>query len=321
MSLASLDFLFSQSLSLTSTVGAVTLSLTRALNTATRFNSSGVMELINANLPRFDYNPTTLASLGLLIEESRSDLVLNSLLDGTNLGTQIVTVSAQAYTLSFYGTGTVTLTGTSTAGPLVGTGATDKVSLTFTPTVGALTMTVTGTVKWANFEVGAFATSFIPTAAVAVTRNADLVTLGTLSPWFNESNFTAIAVVNVVQVNGTVAWRVFEFDNGAAFTARIRCNASSAFVAEAGADGSSTGAAITTGRHKVACRFTGNNMRICVDGVLGNLDTAYTPPTDSNRLTLLSSSLTAAANANSDMERFTVYPVGLTDAQLQVLTT
>jgi len=52
--------------------------VTRALNTATATNSSGYIQTVNADLPRFDYSPTTLASLGLLIEESRANLCLYS---------------------------------------------------------------------------------------------------------------------------------------------------------------------------------------------------------------------------------------------------
>ena len=47
------------------------VTFTRALNTATRVNSSGYVETVNADIPRFDYNPVTLACNGLLIEESR----------------------------------------------------------------------------------------------------------------------------------------------------------------------------------------------------------------------------------------------------------
>ena len=50
------------------------VTLTRALNTATRVNSSGVIETVNANLPRFDYDPVTLVPKGLLIEEQRTNL-------------------------------------------------------------------------------------------------------------------------------------------------------------------------------------------------------------------------------------------------------
>ena len=54
------------------------VTVTRSLNTATRVNSSGLVETVNANLPRFDYDPVTLASRGLLIEESRANLLLRS---------------------------------------------------------------------------------------------------------------------------------------------------------------------------------------------------------------------------------------------------
>lgn len=54
------------------------VSVTRALNTATRVNSSGFIEIVNANLPRFDYDPTTLAPKGLLIEEQRTNQIIYS---------------------------------------------------------------------------------------------------------------------------------------------------------------------------------------------------------------------------------------------------
>ena len=50
------------------------VTVTRALNTATRVNSSGLIEGVNANLPRFDYDPSTLAPKGLLIEGQRANL-------------------------------------------------------------------------------------------------------------------------------------------------------------------------------------------------------------------------------------------------------
>ena len=78
----------------------------------------------------------------------------NLLLNTTTMATQNVTVTAAAHTLSFTGTGTVTLSGVSTAGPLVGTGANDRVSLTFTPTAGTLTLTVSGSVTLAQLQIG-----------------------------------------------------------------------------------------------------------------------------------------------------------------------
>lgn len=163
------------------------ITFTRSGNTATVTNSSGVIVAINANLPRFDFDPTTLVCKGLLIEETRINALLNSLIDGTSLATQLVTVTEAARTLSFYGTGTVVLSGAHSA-TVVGVGAyPTRTTLTFTPSAGVLTLTVTGTVQFAQLEAGAFATSYIPTEATAVTRNADVATMtGTnFSDWYN----------------------------------------------------------------------------------------------------------------------------------------
>jgi hypothetical protein len=51
------------------------VTFTRTGNTATVTNSSGNVVPINADLPRFDYNPITLVCKGLLIEESRTNLM------------------------------------------------------------------------------------------------------------------------------------------------------------------------------------------------------------------------------------------------------
>ena len=54
------------------------VTFTRTGNIASVTNSSGYVAQINANLPRFDYDPVTLACKGLLIEESRTNLMLYS---------------------------------------------------------------------------------------------------------------------------------------------------------------------------------------------------------------------------------------------------
>jgi len=153
---------------------------------ATFVGSDGLIQSASANTQRIDFSTGFSA---LLVEEARTNLLLNSLIDGTNLATQSVTVTAVAHTLSFYGTGSVALTGTHTA-TVNGLGAyPTQTTLTFTPTAGSLTLTVTGDVKFANLTLGSFATSFIPTSGATVTRNADVATMtGTnFSDWFNAS--------------------------------------------------------------------------------------------------------------------------------------
>ena len=87
---------------------------------------------------------------------------VNQLSATATLSTQSITATPRQQTLSFKGTGTVTLSGASTAGPLVGTGASDRVTLTFTPTAASLTLTVTGTVTEAQLELGPAFTTYQP---------------------------------------------------------------------------------------------------------------------------------------------------------------
>lgn len=215
------------------------VTFTRTGNTATVTNSSGVITAINANLPRFDYDATTLVCKGLLIEQSRTNLLLNSLLDGTNLATQSMTVTAAVHTLSFYGTGSVALSGTHVA-TVNGLGAyPTRTTLTFTPTAGSLTLTVTGDVKFANLELGAFATSFIPTAGATATRNADVATMtGTnFSSWYNATEgslaieTTASANANTVYAcisDGSQTANSFYFDNDSGSIRNITFSGSAA---------------------------------------------------------------------------------------------
>lgn len=103
-------------------------------------------------------------SLGLMSEASRT----NAFASPSAPATQSVTVTAQAYTLSFHGTGSITWSGAA-SGSLSGTGANDRVEATFTPAAGTLTLTCSGSLAMAQLEAGVIATSWISGA-----RNSDL---------------------------------------------------------------------------------------------------------------------------------------------------
>lgn len=103
---------------------------------ATTFNNEGKLITLPSNAPRF-YG---------------ARMVYNQIASSSIMATQTVTTTADAYTLSFKGTGTVTLSGTF-SGSLVGTGATDRVQTTFTATAGTLTLTVSGSVTDAQLEM------------------------------------------------------------------------------------------------------------------------------------------------------------------------
>jgi hypothetical protein len=166
------------------------ITFTRA-STATYFDVNGVMQTAPTNTPRWDYDPVTHAFNGLLLEQAGTNLLLNS----ATLSTQSVTVTASVYVLSFYGTGTITLSGAATVGPLTGTGPyPQRVWMGFTATAGSLTLTVTGTVQNAQLEQASILTSYIPTAGTAVTRAVDSATMPT-SPWYTSGATGALSMV------------------------------------------------------------------------------------------------------------------------------
>ena len=186
-----LDLRFAQNRSLVDAVsGQNLITFTRASG-GTYIDNTGQLQTAANNEPRFSHNPITGESLGLMIEDQQTNLLLNS---GT-LSTQNVAVTAVAHTLHFTGTGTITLSGASSAGPLAGTGAgeANRVSLTFTPAAGTLTLTVSGTVTNAQLETGAVRTSYIPTAGSTVTRAGDVASIigAAFSSWYQQGEGTA----------------------------------------------------------------------------------------------------------------------------------
>lgn len=236
--------------------------------------------------PRFDYDPVTLAPKGLLIEEQRTQLLLNSSMDGTSLATQNVTVAAVAHTLSFYGTGTVTLSGVSTAGPLVGTGAyPSRATLTFTPTAGTLTLTVTGTVQFAQLEAGAFATSFIPSAASQVTRAADNASMigNNFARWYNVTEGTLYSESTSLGPPSLGTSSTFAITDGT-INNRLRCgNFSTGSVGSDIAVGGVGQAAFTAANSfgvsaKVSLAYKLNDAAGSFNGGTAQIDNAVTIP-------------------------------------------
>ncbi|WP_429104732.1 hypothetical protein [Aeromonas veronii] len=131
-------------------------------STATYTGKDGLPKTAAANEPRFEKE-------GLLIEGQSTNLIPTS----ATLTTQTVSVQAGSHTISFYGVGSVSLSGAA-VGTLTGTGANARVELTVTTTAGNLLITVTGACTNGQLEALPFATSYIPTNGAAATRAADV---------------------------------------------------------------------------------------------------------------------------------------------------
>lgn len=238
------------------------VTFTRSGDTATVVNSSGFIAPINADLPRFDYDPTTLVCKGLLIEDTRTNIALTSndftsvswsntsvsvtanaavSPDGTSnaslltataadcaLIQTVAVTTATAYSFSIYlraATTTNISLFVDTSGlntfvslPITVTTAWQRFSLSFTTTGVLCKIYVGGGSSFsspeavfaygAQLEAGAFPTSYIPTTATSVTRNADIAIMtGTnFSSWYNasEGSFLASTVLSrQASVGGT----------------------------------------------------------------------------------------------------------------------
>lgn len=265
----SLDLQFATDKSLTARKGP-TPTFTRS-STATFVGSNGLIQSAAINQPRFDHDPITLACKGLLTEEQRTNLVFPS----ETLTTQTRTVTAVAHTLSFYGTGTVVLSGVAIA-TVTGTGAfPTRTTLTFTPSAGSLTLTVTGSVTQAQLEAGSFPTSYIPTVASSATRSADVcsITGGAFTSFYNqlEGSFACNYSIPAGFAGNRYAASIEDTAGGTQNGFALRnTNSATSFIAGGGY--TSTIGSVTTGVSKHILAYSGLTEFVYVkDSVVGTV--------------------------------------------------
>lgn len=180
-------------------------------------------------------------------------------------------------------------------------------------------------VDCAQIEVGAFATSIIPTTTTSLTRAADSASMtGTnFSSWFNQSAGTFVAESDQVNIG---AQMVIHVDDGSTNN-RIYLNTSGggrSFVCEVATIGQAslglTGALSVNTPSKSAAAYAVNDFAGCTNGGTVNTDTSGTLPTVSAMLFGVSRSGAAASYLNGHIRRLTYYPTRLPNATLQALT-
>ena len=186
------------------TAGSTTFRL-RSQGFNGKVTNVSVKEVTRDNVPRIDY--TGGGCPHILAEPMRTNIVFPS----DVAVTQTRTVTAVEYALSFYGTGSIVLSGTHSA-TLTGTGVNDRVDLIFTPTAGSLVLTVSGTVTNFQLEVGSYATSLIPTVSGIVTRNQDIFTRDGIGSLINSPE--GVLFVEMAALSDDSTRRVISLSDG-----------------------------------------------------------------------------------------------------------
>jgi len=178
-----------------------------------------------------------------------------------------------------------------------------------------------------QLEQGAFATSVIPTSTVAVTRNADVASVTTLSPWYNASEGTLFAEYAPYAVApATTAQYVAMFSDGTINNSidvykRANADVSTRFAVGVGAPANQVflnAGTFTAATNKIAAAYKENDFAVSLNGGASLTDTAGTVPVVNNLL--LGSYVLSTAYLGGYLRRITYYPARLTNAALQQIT-
>ena len=173
--------------------------LTRSAATATYINSSGYVASAAVNEARFDYDPTTLAAKGLLIEGEGISLVLGSNFAG---GT-----TAPTYWSFAFGTGTSAAAASSTLGNLDGARAWSQTATSQRPMISSTTINVTsGTTYTASMYVESVSGGLSNINIFLI--NANTATLGTATYKNNGVTVSSGAVATVGRIEITASCTV-----------------------------------------------------------------------------------------------------------------
>ena len=170
----------------------------------------------------------------------------------------------------------------------------------------------------AQFEVGSYATSYIPTTSASVTRNADVI---------SKTGATSL----IGQTEGTLFLDLyFELKQQSNFLIQltdgtndfIELYIAGGIMYFSGYNGASQwtiSTSLTDARHKIAYAYKANDIALYVDGVLIGTDTSAAIPTCNNLY--LNQDLFGQYNQQQYYNAAALWKTRLTNAQLATLTT
>jgi hypothetical protein len=174
-----------------------------------------------------------------------------------------------------------------------------------------------------QIELGAIPTSFIPTTAAAVTRNADEISRSSISGCIGQTEGTIYAELDLSRAFASV---VIILGNGSSEGFRIRRNSNfSVFVQAVNTSGSATlftSSAASAGIYKIAFGYKNGDYAMSINGaaVQTSSNSANFPVNALDRL-LLGETIGGVPYFNDRMRAVALYTTRLTNAELQTLTT
>jgi len=265
---------------------------------------------------------------GVLVEPASTQLLGG----GTDTPTtQTVTVTAEEHTLSFYGSGSVVLSGVE-SDTLTGTGTdAERVSLTFTPTAGSLTLTVSGSPKYWQLEKSPIATSYIPnTGAVgtSVTRVKDDIYLTSASSLIGQTEGTLFIEVDWQETSGADQFILVASDGTNNNKMQIYKTASPSelimYARANGVDLTVQGEASTayTGIQKIAFAYKTDDFELYRNGSSISSDTSGSLASLATMTDVdFGQSVGANIQANMWIRAVALFTTRLSDAECEALTT
>ena len=193
-------------------------------------------------------------------------------------------------------------------------------------TLGGVTARVVE-VYGAQLELGSNATSYIPTVASTVTRNADVISKTGISSLIGQTEGTIYSEIRVNKLLGTASRYVFHLSDGTANNriymafSGVSSNILRARIFNGGTlQCSIDSSTITaTGTYKLALAYKNNDIVFYINGVQIGTDTSATIPTCSQ--VDLGHNYAGASQLNDGINNANIWKTRLTNAQLATLTT
>jgi hypothetical protein len=174
----------------------------------------------------------------------------------------------------------------------------------------------------AQLEAGSFATSYIPTVAASVTRNADAASMtGTnFSSWYNAGEGTLYAEsASVTTYNRAASITAGGSASVIIGLSNVSPNTSRMYVSTSAGEQANISRAFTGSFAKEAGAYKTNDIILASNGLLSSADTSCVIPVVNQMQ--IGFFPPVGASHNGTIKKIAYYPIRVTNAQLQALTT